>query len=81
MLISAFPAPTPRECEVLLWLFRGKTDPVIARIPATASTHVRNLLLKLAVELRHAATMEVVRAIICRRPSATFPLVSVNRRG
>jgi len=73
MLAAAFATLTPRECEVLIWIVRSKRDTEIGIIlgihATTASTHVRNLLFKLGVESRHAAAMEVVRVIICRRPS------------
>ena len=72
MLAVAFVTFTPRECEVLFWIVRSKRDAEIAIILAihatTVSTHVRNLLCKLALESRLAAVMEVVRVIICRRP-------------
>ena len=69
-LARVFPVLTPCERAVLRWIVCGKQDAEIAVIchirPATASTHVRNLLHKLGVEHRQAAAMEVVREIICR---------------
>lgn len=64
-LAAAFPALTGREAEVLHWLLQGKRDGEIAEIlsirPATATTHMRNLLAKLGVESRLAAAMLAVR--------------------
>ena len=69
---KAFATLTERESEVLLWILRGKRDGEIAILldisPATASTHVRNLLAKLGVESRLAAAMEVVRVVIWGEP-------------
>jgi DNA-binding CsgD family transcriptional regulator len=68
-IAAAFATLTERESEVLLWILHGKRDGEIAILldisPATASTHVRNLLAKLGVESRLAADMEVVRVVIC----------------
>jgi DNA-binding CsgD family transcriptional regulator len=72
MLATAFGALTPRECEVLLWIARGKQDSAIATIlgmrTRTATTHVSNILAKLHVESRRDAAVEVVRVVICGRP-------------
>lgn len=58
-LEATFAALTKRETEVLFWITRGKRDRELASIlgirPATATTHVRNLLAKLGVESRLAA--------------------------
>ena len=73
MIAVAFSKLTRREREVLVWIVRSKRDGEIARIlgnsTRTVTTHVCNLLGKLNVELRIAAAMEVVRSVICRRPS------------
>jgi len=65
-LSRAFPGLTAREAEVLHWILAGKRDGEIALIlgmrPATATTHVRNLLAKLGVDSRLAAAMRAVAA-------------------
>jgi LuxR family transcriptional regulator/LuxR family quorum sensing-dependent transcriptional regulator/LuxR family quorum-sensing system transcriptional regulator CciR len=49
---------------VLTWIVAGKRDSEIAVVlgvrPATATTHVRNLLAKLGVESRLVAAMAAV---------------------
>ena len=63
-LAARFPQLTAREAEVLMWIVAGKRDWEIAAVlgirPATATTHVRNLLAKLGVESRLAAAMAAV---------------------
>jgi DNA-binding CsgD family transcriptional regulator len=50
---------TPRECEVLFWLARGKSNAEIATIlgirPATVGKHLERIYPKLGVENRTAA--------------------------
>ena len=56
---------TEREHEVCQWLMQGKTHAEIAAIlsisPRTAEKHVHQLLSKLGVENRTAATFELIR--------------------
>ena len=84
ILGDAFPALTGRECEVLRWLIHGKKDPEIAVLlgicTLTASTHVRNLLAKLCVENRQAASMEAVNVVICHRPPVAKPMPRIRTR-
>lgn len=51
---------TARECEVLLWLTKGKTNRDIADIlgmsPRTVNKHLEHIYVKLGVETRAAAT-------------------------
>jgi DNA-binding CsgD family transcriptional regulator len=65
-LAAVFPSLSRREAEVLFWVAQGKRDRELASIlgirPATATTHVRNLLTKLGVESRLAAAMLAVAA-------------------
>lgn len=69
-IVARFPQLTRREAEVLMWIVAGKRDPEIAAIlgvrPATATTHVRNLLAKLRVGSRLVAAMTVVGAAYTR---------------
>jgi DNA-binding CsgD family transcriptional regulator len=69
-LKTRFPQLTLREAEVLMWIVAGKRDSEIAAIlgvrPATATTHVRNLLAKLGVGSRLVAAMMVVGAAYTR---------------
>lgn len=57
---------TPRECEVLLLVAAGRTNPQIAQklfiSPKTASVHVSNILAKLGVSSRMQAAAIVQRA-------------------
>jgi DNA-binding CsgD family transcriptional regulator len=66
-LEAAFANLTKREAEVLFWIAEGKRDWELASIlgirPATATTHVRNLLAKLGAESRLAAAMLAVAAL------------------
>jgi DNA-binding CsgD family transcriptional regulator len=52
---------TPRECEVLVWVARGKTNPEIAQLlwitPATVRKHLENVFCKLGVGTRTAAVV------------------------
>jgi DNA-binding CsgD family transcriptional regulator len=61
---ARFPQLTRREAEVLVCIVAGKRDSEIAVIlgmrPATATTHVRNLLAKLGVESRLVAAMAAI---------------------
>ena len=63
-IAERFPRLTRREAEVLMCIVAGKRDSEIAVIlgirPATATTHVRNLLAKLGVELRLVAAMAAI---------------------
>jgi DNA-binding CsgD family transcriptional regulator len=63
-LAARFPQLTQREAEVLMCIVAGKRDVEIAVIlgirPATATTHVRNLLAKLGAESRLVAAMAAV---------------------
>ena len=63
-LVARFPRLTRREVEVLVCIVAGKRDSEIAVIlgirPATATTHVRNLLAKLGAESRLVAAMAAV---------------------
>jgi DNA-binding CsgD family transcriptional regulator len=60
-LAARFPQLTRREAEVLMCVVAGKRDLEIAVVlgirPATATTHVRNLLAKLGAESRLVAAM------------------------
>ena len=63
-IAARFPRLTRREAEVLMCIVAGKRDSEIAVIlgvrPATATTHVRNLLAKLGVESRLVAAMAAI---------------------
>jgi DNA-binding CsgD family transcriptional regulator len=63
-IAARFPRLTRREAEVLMGIVAGKRDSEIAVIlgvrPATATTHVRNLLAKLGVESRLVAAMAAI---------------------
>ena len=65
-LAARFPQLTQREAEVLMCIVAGKRDVEIAAVlgirPATATTHVRNLLGKLGVESRLVAAMTAIGA-------------------
>ncbi len=58
---------TPRAAEILLWVAQGKTNPDIASIlgftESTAKKHVPEVLEKLGVETRGAATMGVLEVL------------------
>ena len=60
-------AVTPRECEVLLWLTRGKTNRDIAEIlglrPRTVNKHLEQAYAKLGVENRAAAVALTLNAL------------------
>lgn len=59
---------TEREAEVLLWVAQGKTSPDIALIlgitEATAKKHVCNILEKLGLESRSAATLRALEVLM-----------------
>src|ERR1043166_844702 len=83
MLAGAFAALTPREGEVLLWVFRGRRDAGIAVLlgisARTVSGHVRATPRKFGVETRLAAAMEVVGAFRGRGPAPdeiTLPMLA-----
>ena len=61
-----FPQLTRRECEVLAWIARGKSNPEIATILTlsvrTVYKHVENIFAKLGVESRAAAMLRVLEA-------------------
>jgi DNA-binding CsgD family transcriptional regulator len=69
-IAARFPQLTQREAEVLMCIVSGKRDSEIAVIlgirPATATTHVRNLLAKLGAESRLVAAMAVVGTVYTR---------------
>jgi DNA-binding CsgD family transcriptional regulator len=69
-LAARFPQLTRREAEVLMCIVAGKRDSEIATIlgvrPATATTHVRNLLAKLGAESRLVAAMAAIGAVQTR---------------
>jgi DNA-binding CsgD family transcriptional regulator len=50
---------TPRECDILAWVARGKTNAEVAEIlwvaPATVRKHLENIYAKLGVHTRTAA--------------------------
>jgi DNA-binding NarL/FixJ family response regulator len=58
---------TPRVAEVLLWVAQGKTNPEIATILAiseqTVKKHMMEILAKLAVETRTAATLRALEIL------------------
>ena len=60
---------TEREAEVLLWVAQGKSSPDIGIIlgmsDATAKKHVCNILAKLGVESRQAATFSALE-VLCQ---------------
>jgi DNA-binding CsgD family transcriptional regulator/PAS domain-containing protein len=55
---------TPRECQILAWVARGKTNPEIAEIlwiaPTTVRRHLENIYAKLGVRTRTAAAMRLL---------------------
>jgi len=59
---------TEREAEVLLWVAQGKSSPEIASIlgisDATAKKHVCNILEKLGLESRSAATLRALEVLM-----------------
>lgn len=59
---------TEREAEVLLWVAQGKSSPDIAVIlgitEATAKKHVCNILEKLGLESRSAATLRALEVLM-----------------
>ena len=58
---------TPRECEVLRWIWEGKRDREIATIlgvsPRTVGNHAYNIFQKLNVETRTAAVRHCALAL------------------
>ncbi|MEQ1861649.1 MAG: LuxR C-terminal-related transcriptional regulator [Chthoniobacteraceae bacterium] len=72
VLHETFRTLTRAECRVLQWIVHGKTDGEIAIIVGcawrTVTTHVSRILSKLEVESRHAATILVIRVVICGEP-------------
>jgi DNA-binding NarL/FixJ family response regulator len=72
MLVKAFPSLSVRQCAVLYWIIRGKTDRVIAGFlditRLTVSTHAKNIYAILCVENRVCAALEVFNVIICHQP-------------
>ena len=58
---------TPREAEVMQWIFQGKQNSEIALIlklsTATVRKHVEHILLKLYSETRGAAVQRVMRVL------------------
>jgi DNA-binding CsgD family transcriptional regulator len=58
---------TAREHEVCQWLIHGKTNAEIATIlfisPRTAEKHVHKLLMKMGVENRASAAIELARRV------------------
>jgi DNA-binding CsgD family transcriptional regulator len=58
---------TARECEVLAWVARGKTNPEIARLlwlaPSTVGKHLENVYAKLGVKTRTAAAARFLGSI------------------
>ena len=58
---------TPRECEVLQWIWEGKRDCEIATVlglnPRTVGNHAYNIFRKLNVEARAAAAKNCALAL------------------
>lgn len=66
---------TPREYQVLCWMYYGKTNEEIALLlgisTLTVKNHVQKLLCRLGVPTRmRAVTLALEREIICMRPAA-----------
>lgn len=64
---------TPREYQVLCWMYYGKTNEEIARLlgisTLTVKNHVQKLLCRLGVPTRmRAVTIALEREIICMCP-------------
>ena len=61
---------TDREAEVLLWVAQGKSSPEIGTIlgisDATAKKHVCNILEKLGLESRSAATLRALEVLMAQ---------------
>ena len=58
---------SPREAEILYWIAQGKSNPEVATIlnanPSTVKKHVENILKKLGVENRSAASIKAMEVI------------------